>query len=110
MTRLNIVLLLALLASSLYLVKTSYESRRLFAALDRARAEERTLETDFERLQVDKRAQATPLRVERVAREKLQMRTANAAVTEYVVPGGAAVPASAPAPTSPFAPAQGASQ
>lgn len=90
MTRLNTVLLLALLASSLYLVKTSYEARRLFAQLDRARVEERTLETDFERLQVDKRAQATPLRVERVAREKLHMRNANAAVTEYVVPGPAA--------------------
>lgn len=106
MTRLNIVLLIALLASSLYLVKTSYESRRLFAALDRARAEERTLETDFERLQVDKRAQATPLRVERVAREKLQMRNANAAVTEYVVPGSAT---QAAAPTA-ATPAQGASQ
>lgn len=107
MTRLNIVLLIALLASSLYLVKTSYESRRLFGALDRARAEERTLETDFERLQVDKRAQATPLRVERVAREKLQMRNANAAVTEYVVSSGATQAAAAPATT---APVQGASQ
>lgn len=107
MTRLNIVLLIALLASSLYLVKTSYESRRLFAALDRARAEERRLETDFERLQVDKRAQATPLRVERVARERLQMRNANAAVTEYVVPGATAQAAAAPAAVTP---AQGASQ
>jgi cell division protein FtsL len=107
MTRLNIVLLVALLASCLYLVKTSYESRRLFAALDRARAEERTLDTEFERLQVDKRAQATPLRVERVAREKLQMRNATAAVTEYVVPGITAAPGAVPAAA---VPAPGASQ
>jgi len=43
---------------------------------------------------VDKRAQATPLRVEKVAREKLQMRTATPAVTHYVTYAGAA---SAPA-------------
>jgi cell division protein FtsL len=34
-TRVNLLLLLALLLSSLYLVRVSYESRRLFAELDR---------------------------------------------------------------------------
>ena len=37
MTRLNLVLLLALLASSLYLVSVQYESRRLFSELDKER-------------------------------------------------------------------------
>jgi cell division protein FtsL len=36
MIRLNLVLLLAVLASAFYLVHTQYESRRLYAALDRA--------------------------------------------------------------------------
>ncbi len=60
MTRLNIVLLLAVLASALYLVSVQYESRRLFTELDRANAESHRLELENERLQVEKRAQATP--------------------------------------------------
>ena len=51
-------------------------------------AESRRLETEHQRLQVDKRAQATPLRVERLARDRLQMRTATPAITEYVTDGG----------------------
>jgi cell division protein FtsL len=84
MTRVNIVLLLALLLSSVYLVRVSYESRRLFATLDRAQSEERSLESDSERLKTELRTQATPLRVERTARDRLGMRTATPAVTQYV--------------------------
>ena len=84
MTRLNLVLLLALLASSLYLVSVQYESRRLFSDLDKERSQARQIETDKERLQAEKRAQATPSRVERLAREQLQMRPATPAVTHYV--------------------------
>jgi len=92
MTRLNVVLLLAVIASALYLVRTQYESRRLYAELDRARSEARRLETEHERLQVEKRAQATPARVERVAREQLQMRGATPAITQYVTPGATKAP------------------
>ncbi|ABM43788.1 cell division protein FtsL [Acidovorax sp. JS42] len=88
MTRISLVLLLAVMASALYLVHTQYQSRRLFTELDRAVAESRRLETEHQRLQVDKRAQATPLRVERLARDRLQMRTATPAITEYVTDGG----------------------
>jgi cell division protein FtsL len=84
MTRINVVLLLVLLASSVYLVRLSYDGRRLFTELDRAQAEARQLETDFERLQAERQAQATPLRVEKAAREKLGMRSATPAVTQYV--------------------------
>lgn len=84
MSKVNLLLLAALVASSLLLVKTSYESRRLFAALDRAKAEQQTLESERQRLEAERQAQATPLRVERVARDKLGMRAANAAVTQYV--------------------------
>ena len=63
MTRLNLVLLLAVMASALYLVRTQYESRRLYVELEKAAAQNRKLEMENERLQVEKRAQATPLRV-----------------------------------------------
>ena len=85
MTRLNIALLLAVIASALYLVHTQYASRQLYTELDRANAEARRLETEQQRLQVEKRAQATPLRVEKIARAQLNMRTATPAITQYVV-------------------------
>ena len=84
MARLNLVLLLAVLASALYLVRTQYESRRLYVELEKAAAESRKLETDNERLQVEKRAQATPLKVEKLAKDRLQMRTVTPAITQYV--------------------------
>jgi len=90
MTRINLLLLLALVISSVYLVHVSYESRRLFAALDRAQGESRQLEIEHERLKAEKQSQATPLRVERVARERLAMRSATPAVTQYVTYAAAA--------------------
>ena len=84
MIRLNLVLLLAVVASALYLVGVQFDSRRLTTQLDRAHTESRRIATEHERLQVEKRAQATPARVERIAREKLQMRQANPAITTYV--------------------------
>jgi cell division protein FtsL len=84
MTRLNLVLLVAVLVSALYLVRTQYESRRLFVELEKTVAISRQLESDKERLQVEKRAQATPLRVEQLSRDRLQMRSATPAITQYV--------------------------
>lgn len=100
MTRLNLVLLLAVLATALYLVRTQYESRRLFVELDRANAEAAKLELDNERLQVEKRAQATPLRVEKIAKQQLLMRPATPAITQYVTAPAAAASAPASAATS----------
>ncbi len=90
MNRLNIVLFLALLASCVYLVGVSYDGRRLYAELDAARNQEKALATEYERLQAERQAQATPLKVERVARERLAMRNATPAVTLYVTQAPAA--------------------
>lgn len=95
MTRLNIVLMLAVLASALYLVGVQYDSRRLFTELDRSNTEAHRLMVERERLQVEKREQATPARVERLAREKLQMRQATPGITTYVTYAGATLPAAA---------------
>ncbi len=89
MTKANLVLLVLLLGSCLVLVKTSYEARRLFSLLDRARNEQRQLDTEFKRLDAERQAQATHLRVEKVARDKLQMRNATPGVTQYVADGAA---------------------
>ena len=93
MIRLNLVLLIALMASALYLVRVQYDSRRLYAEIERAQNDFRKLEIEHERLQVEKRAQATAGRVERLAREQLQMRPATPAITQYVTLKGIAAPA-----------------
>ena len=80
MRRLNLLLLAAVLGSSLLLVNSAYEARRVFAALDQAQKENRQLDAEFKRLDAERQAQATNLRVEKVAREKLRMRTATPAV------------------------------
>ena len=102
MTRLNLMLLLAAISTALLLVHTQYRSRQLFTELHRAQGEARRLETDFERLQVAKRAQATPLRVEKLAKEQLRMRTTTPAITQYVRADGSVIPAVvAPEPVTP---------
>ena len=88
--RANLLLLVAVIASALYLVQVQYESRRLYAEIEKAQAEARKLEVENERLQVEKRAQATPARVDKLAREQLQMRPATPAITQYVTLKGVA--------------------
>ncbi len=84
MTRLNLLLLVALLASCVFLVRVSYDARRLFGEIDKAQAQERQIESNYERLKTERQSQATPSRVEIVARNQLGMRTATPAVTNYV--------------------------
>ena len=94
--RLNILLLILSILSAMALVQSQYEARKLFTELDRTVAQSRQLETDHQRLQVEKRAQATPLRVEKIARAQLNMRTATPAITQYVAePQGVAAASAA---------------
>ena len=90
MLRLNLTLLVSLLASALYLVQVQYESRRLYTEVERAQNEARKLEVEHERLRVDKRAQATSARVEKLAKEQLHMKPATPAITQYVTLKGTA--------------------
>ena len=92
MTRLSIVLLAAVMFSAMYLVRVQYESRLLVGQIERARTDAHALATQRRQLEVEKRAQATSLRVEKLAQEKLAMRPITPAITEYVT--------SAPAPVA----------
>lgn len=96
MTRVNFALLLALVFSAIFLIGVQYESRRLFAELEKARSEKRRLETEFERLQVQRRAEATPGRVEQLARDKLQMRQTTPGITTYVSYSASSIQESVP--------------
>ncbi|WP_290866956.1 cell division protein FtsL [Aquabacterium sp.] len=97
--RLNIVLALVLVFSCVWLIRSSNDSRRLFSDLEKAQARSHELQIDYERLQLDKRAQATPLRVEKLAREKLHMFNNSPTLTHYVSTS-ASVSASGVAPAA----------
>ncbi|SEK95245.1 cell division protein FtsL [Roseateles sp. YR242] len=81
MTRLNLILMIAVMASGVYMVRSAYDARRLFTELDRSQSEARRLDADYQRLLADRQAQATNLRVEQVARERLKMRPITPAIT-----------------------------
>jgi cell division protein FtsL len=97
MIRLNLVLLLAVLASAFYLVHTQYESRRLYTALDRAQAQGKRLDVEHEQLVVQRRAQATSARVQQLASRQLQMRPVSPGITQYVSERASGGPTAQPA-------------
>ena len=98
MTRVSLILLVATVVSALWLVHSHYESRRMFMDMESARKEAKRIEVDHDRMEIERRAQATPLRVEQIARQQLNMRTASPAITQYVnAQGAAAGNASVPA-------------
>ncbi|KAB7623850.1 cell division protein FtsL [Alkalilimnicola sp. S0819] len=64
----------AVLLSALAVVQVRHESRQQFVALQALGAERDRLNVDWGRLQLEQGAWATHGRVERLAREKLDMR------------------------------------
>jgi cell division protein FtsL len=101
-TRLNMVLAIALLLSCFWLIRTSDEARTLFGQLERARAQEHELAVELDRLKVERRTAATPLVVEEMVRTRLKMAATNPTVTHYVsdAPGVAHAHVSGVAPSA----------
>ena len=85
MTRLNVLLLSMVMFTAFYLVRTQYDSRRLYTEFDHARSEARKIDLEKERLEVERRSQGTSLRVEKVAKEQLHMKSVTPAITQYVL-------------------------
>ena len=99
MTKLSVVLLALVVLSAFALVRSSYDTRRLFAQLHLAEREAERLGGEARRLEAEREAQATSLRVERTASDKLGMRGVNPAVTVTVIDpayGAASAPGAVP--------------
>ncbi|HEX5372805.1 MAG TPA: cell division protein FtsL [Aquabacterium sp.] len=84
MSRLNLTLAVLLLLSCFWLIRSSNEARGLFVALERAQVREKELAVDYDRLKVERRTAATPLVVEDMVRNRLNMFNAGPDVTHYV--------------------------
>jgi cell division protein FtsL len=72
-TRMNIVLLIVLVACALSLVTSRHQARRAFVALEREQAAARALETEYGQLQLEQSTWGMPARVEKIARDQLHM-------------------------------------
>ncbi|GAB3627263.1 cell division protein FtsL [Pandoraea terrae] len=107
MSRLNVLLLVVLIGSSLSLINAQYQARGTFVELNREQALEHQLLQDWDRLQYEQSAQSKSARVEAVARNDLKMQAVSPGRTQYLsAPGGAsgaAVPV--PMPAAPASPA-----
>ena len=84
MTRMNLFLVIAIIVSAMFLVHSHYQARRSFMVLEAAMKEATRLELEHERLQVERRSQASPLRIEQSAKQQLQMRLVTPGITQYV--------------------------
>ena len=78
------VLLLAVIASAVAVVRTHHERRSLFVELDQAEARRDRLQVEWGRLQIEQSTWAASDRIERVAAEKLNLQLSRAGATVLV--------------------------
>ncbi|MDP2826394.1 MAG: cell division protein FtsL [Sulfuritalea sp.] len=74
MARLNLLLILIVVACALSLVSANHRARKLFTELESVQKRMRDLEVEFGQLQLEQSTVAAHVRVEKVAREKLGMK------------------------------------
>jgi cell division protein FtsL len=87
MTRLNTLLLLAILVSALGVVTSQHKARKLFQAMDAEQERARQLDVEYGQLQLELSTWATSTRVEKIAGEQLKMRAPEAARIVTTMPG-----------------------
>lgn len=73
MTRINLLLLAALVVCALSLVTSRHQARKLFVDLEREQTKSRAYEVEFGQLQIEQSTWAMPARIERIGREQLHM-------------------------------------
>ena len=74
MARLNLLLLALLTACALGLVTAQHKARKLFVDLEREQARTKALDVEWGQLELETRTWALPARIDKLARERLEMR------------------------------------
>lgn len=72
--RLNMALILVLLACALSTVSSNHRARKLFTELEAAQRSMRDLDVEWGQLQLEQSTLAAHVRIEKAAREKLGMK------------------------------------
>ena len=78
MTRLNFILFVALILSSLGLVKSQHKARNLYIELEQSKSVSTQLEQEYGQLQLEQSTWAMHSRIEKIAAEQMQMQVPNA--------------------------------
>jgi cell division protein FtsL len=73
--RLNLILVVIALACALSIVASNHRARKLFIELDREQTRMKALDIEWGQLQLEQSTWANHARIEKIAREKLQMKT-----------------------------------
>jgi cell division protein FtsL len=89
LTRISLILLLALIACALGLVTSQHQARKLFAELEREQEHAKQLDVEWGQLQLEQSTWAMHARVEKIARERLRMSLPDAKRTQVVMPDAA---------------------
>lgn len=84
MIKLNLMLLLALVISSMFLVNAQHDNRLLFTAIAKENALRAELESEGKRLLLARQGFVTPTRIAADAKRVLRMRAPSLGVIEYV--------------------------
>lgn len=90
MLRLNIFLVLAAVVCSLGVVTSQHKARKLFQLLEVEQERARQLQVEFVQLQIELSTWGTATRIEKIAREKLKMRTPETVNVVSATPTGGA--------------------
>ena len=89
MVRVNVLLLLAAVLCALSVVTSQHKARKLFQAMESEQERSRQLDIEFDQLQLELSTWATSPRIEKIARERLKMRTPEPARVLTAVAAGA---------------------
>ena len=89
MIRLNMLLLLAAVFCALGEITSQHKARKLFQALEAEQERAKQLDVEFGQLQIELSTWATSPRIEKIARERLKMRTPEPARVLTAVAAGA---------------------
>jgi len=84
MARINVFLLLLVIACALGVITAQHHARKVFAELEGEQAAAQKLETEWTQLQLEQGTWATNRRVESVASKRLGMRAPDAVTTVVV--------------------------
>jgi cell division protein FtsL len=74
-SRLNMILVIVALLSALSTVAANHRARKLYAELEREQTRMHALDVEWGQLQLEQSTWANHARIEKIAREKLQMKT-----------------------------------
>jgi cell division protein FtsL len=89
MTRFNLLLLAVLVLCGLSLVTSRHQARKRFVELERTQSEARAYDTEYGQLSLEQSTWGMPARVEKIAREQLQMQLPDARRVQVVTPEAA---------------------